>query len=86
MCAWFVSEWLVGNFIFKRLRADLFAQSQMISSIANTNKKSKVGDRSRRWPESSLFDSYYTKVQGRELLLSLDCSPYSWSVPYNAEC
>ena len=24
--------------------------------------KSKVGDRSRGWPEGSLFDSYHTKV------------------------
>ena len=36
--------------------------------------KSKAGDHSRGWPEGSLFDSYYTKVQGRALLLSLDCS------------
>ena len=26
------------------------------------SKKKKVGDRSRRWTEGSLFDSYYTKV------------------------
>ena len=36
--------------------------------------KSKVGDHSRGWPEGSLFDSYYTMVYGRVLLLSLDCS------------
>ena len=35
---------------------------------------SKVGDHSRGWPEGSLFDSYYTKVYGRAILLSLDCS------------
>ena len=34
---------------------------------------SKIGDRSRGWPEGSLFDSYYTKLLGRALLLSLDC-------------
>ena len=28
----------------------------------NELKVSKVGDHSRGWPESSLFDSYYTKV------------------------
>ena len=35
---------------------------------------SKVGD--CRWgrPEGSLFNSYYTEVLGRALLLSLDCS------------
>ena len=38
------------------------------------NSKSKVGDLSRRWSEGSLFDSYYTEVLGRALLLSLDCS------------
>ena len=36
--------------------------------------KSKVGDRSRRRPEGSIFNSYYTEVYGRVLLLSLDCS------------
>ena len=35
--------------------------------------KSKVGDRSRGRPEGSLFNSYYTEVQERALLLSLDC-------------
>ena len=29
---------------------------------------------SRGWPEGSLFNSYYTEVSGRALLLSLDCS------------
>ena len=36
--------------------------------------KSKVGDRSRGWPEGSLFDSCYTVVSGRVLRLSLECS------------
>ena len=35
---------------------------------------SKVGNRSRGWPEGSLFNSYYTEVWGRVLLLSLYCS------------
>ena len=35
---------------------------------------SKVGDLSRGWPEGSLFNSYYTEVKRRALLLSLDCS------------
>ena len=35
---------------------------------------SKVGDPSRGRPEGSLFNSSYTKVLGRALLLSLDCS------------
>ena len=38
------------------------------------SKVSKVSDQSRGLPEGSLFDSYYTKVSGRALLLSLDCS------------
>ena len=33
-----------------------------------------VGDLSRGCPEGSLFDSFYTKVYGRALLLFLDCS------------
>ena len=36
--------------------------------------KSKVGDCSRGRYKSSLFNSYYTEVSGRELLLFLDCS------------
>ena len=35
---------------------------------------SKVADHSRGWPEGSFFNSYYTKVLGRVLLLSPDCS------------
>ena len=35
---------------------------------------SKVGDLSQGWPEDSLFNSYYTELSGRTLLLSLDCS------------
>ena len=35
---------------------------------------SKVGDHSWGWPEGSLFNSFYTEVLGRVLLLSLDCS------------
>ena len=35
---------------------------------------SKVGDCSREWPKGSLFNSYYTEVLGRALLLSLVCS------------
>ena len=37
-------------------------------------RKSKVGDRFQGWPGGSLFNSYYTDVLGRALLLSLDCS------------
>ena len=36
-------------------------------------KKRKVGNLSRGWPENSLFNSYYTEVLGRALLLFLDC-------------
>ena len=36
--------------------------------------KNKVGNRNRGRSEGSLFNSYYTEVSGRALLLSLDCS------------
>ena len=39
-----------------------------------SNEVSKVGNCSRGRPEGSLFNSYYTKVQRRTLLLFLDCS------------
>ena len=35
---------------------------------------SKVGDRSRGQLQDSFFNGYYTEVQGRALLLSLNCS------------
>ena len=40
--------------------------------------KSKVGDRTRGWPESSLFNSYCTKVYWITPL-------YPWSLPYNVK-
>ena len=42
----------------------------------NTWKHTKVkfGDHSRGQPEGSLFNSFYIKVLGRAVLLSLDCS------------
>ena len=53
--------------------------------IAFPIKLSKVDDRSRGRPESSFFNSYYTEVLERALLLSLDRSTllllhtlYSW--------
>ena len=49
-----------------------------------TVSKSKVGNRSRGWPEGPLFDRYYTKVHWKALLLFLGCSTYPWSLPYNA--
>ena len=39
---------------------------------------SKVGDRSRGRPEGSLFNSYYTEMLERALLLSQDCSYLPW--------
>ena len=39
-----------------------------------TSLWSKVGDRSRGWPEGFFFDSYNIKVLEWALLLSLDCS------------
>ena len=45
---------------------------KLLVLLSNMNKV--VGDRSRGRPEGSLFDSYYTEVLGRALLLSLDCS------------
>ena len=36
--------------------------------------KIKLATFSRWWPEGSLFNSYYTEVERRSLLLSLDCS------------
>ena len=46
----------------------------LMPKLVYTYIKSKVGDRSRGWPEGSLFNSYYTEMSGRTLLLSLDFS------------
>ena len=42
----------------------------------------RVSDLSREWPEGSLFNSYYTKVQERALLLSLD----DWLINLVVKC
>ena len=36
--------------------------------------KVKLATFSQGWPEVSLFNNYYTELEGRALLLSLDCS------------
>ena len=45
-----------------------------MDAFHNLNCFSHVEDRSRGQPKGSLFNSYYTKMWGRALLLSLDCS------------
>ena len=47
-----------------------------VCDLKDTDKYvvSKVGDHSRGQPEGFLFNSYYTDVLGRVLLLSVDCS------------
>ena len=44
------------------------------SVIVCCSKKVKLSPFSRGWPEGPIFNSYYTKMLGRVLLLSLDCS------------
>ena len=43
------------------------------SSKPKIKVKNKVDNLSRGWPESSFFNSYYTKLQGIALLLFQDC-------------
>ena len=50
------------------------SKSSKNSSWKHHNNKVKLSPFSQGWPEGSLFDSYYTKVLGRALLLSQDCS------------
>ena len=45
------------------------------------SKKVKLSPFSRGRPEASLFNSYYTELQGRALLLSLDCSTLPSTCP-----
>ena len=61
--------------MFKQNRIEMiFNWAPEEEKLSAISKVSKVGDRSRGWPEGSLFNSYYTKVYGREQLQSLDCS------------
>ena len=46
----------------------------------------KLTNHSWGWPKGFFFNSYYTQLFGRSILLSLDCSLYTWSILYNAEC
>ena len=48
--------------------------------------KSKLTDCRQEQSKGSFFSSYYTKVLEKALLLSLDCSTYSWSKSCNTEC
>ena len=66
-------------YVIGYLECSILAKSDCISAYVAAgkfahNSKSKVDDRSRGQPEGSLFNSYYTEVWGRALLLSLDCS------------
>ena len=47
--------------------------------------KSKAGDISRRWPECSLFNSYYTEMWGGRYSIPWIAPLYPWSLPFNAE-
>ena len=38
------------------------------------SNKIKLADHRRGWPKATIFNSYYTELLGRALLLSLDCS------------
>ena len=58
------------------LRPDAPVPWLTAGSKVNMLQVSKVSNRSRGWPEGSLFNSYYTEVEGRALLLSLDCSTW----------
>ena len=46
----------------------------------------KVGDRSRWRPESSFFNSYYTRCRGGRYSFLFIASLYPWYVPYIDEC
>ena len=70
-------NWDVRRQIFslnKDTRRVLFLNERKSMCCLFIVSKSKVGDRSRGRPEVSLFNSEYTEVSGRALLLSLDFS------------
>ena len=47
---------------------------------------SNLADWSQGRPEGPLFNSYYTEIQERAVLLSPDWSPHPWFAPYNNNC
>ena len=64
-----------GFFFFYETAIIKHKPTKWFSDIQHCNKlSSKVGGRICGWPEGSLFDGYYTKVYGRALLHSLNCS------------
>ena len=60
---------------YKMIFNDKHYHIRMTQSIKTT---SKIGDRNRGRAEGSVFNSYYTYMSRRALLLSLDCSTLSW--------
>ena len=85
-CFWHLNcvlalNWIVGNRIvyikkYNQLNNQYWLICHKTKLNQNQSKKGKAGDRSRGYPEGSLFNSYYTEVLGRALLLSLDCSTW----------
>ena len=74
-----VLSWFLWRIFFKWfIHSPLFLSLSLYIYIVN-----KLADGSQGQPECSLFNSFYTEVLERALLLSLDCSTYSWSIPYN---
>ena len=67
------------NITSTKLHVFLFKTNNYIS-------KRKVGERSLRWHQDSLFNCYYTELLGRVQLLLLDWSTHLWYVFDNAEC
>ena len=61
-------------YIHKRNYIYIYIYIYIIKYIYIYISKSKDRYRSRGWPEGSLFDSYYTKVEERVLHLFLDFS------------
>ena len=80
LCKWrvWLVGWLVGWLVLRHVNLYwVILYSNQFNCYGHqlySKKVSKVGDRSRGQLEGPLFNSYYTKMSGRTLLLSLDSS------------
>ena len=73
MYHWFFEKFLMKLSLIwnNRFTSDLYS---VASQTIWCGIRSKFGNLSQGWPKGSLFNSYYTKMLGRVLLHSLDCS------------
>ena len=82
------SNWLRAKSICLRIIRILYNQEQNKKWNNKYLYEHKLANRSRRQPGGSIFKKLlHREVEvGGAVILSLDYSTYSWSIPYKVEC